>query len=145
MKRCTTTDALRRSRRGAAGRSPSSTSLRDCRGTWVVMSAFWFPAVLCCLVFCESVDVAAAGSVQMRYLCGEESLADIFIRIFGAVLLAKGNPAFLFSSLVFHCPFGGNSDRLTWVRHSSCKSSATHSYQWMQYFRVWQQWHSCQW
>ena len=129
MKHCTTTDALRRLRREAAGRSPSSTFSRDCRGTWVVLSAFWFPAVLCCLVFCESVDVAAAGSVQIHFshpISGysvqvslwEESLTDIFVRIFVAgltdifsrifvaVLLAKGNPVFLFRFLVFHCPFG---------------------------------------
>ena len=129
MKHCTTTDALRRLRREAAGRSPSSTFSRDCRGTWVVLLAFWLPAVLCCLVFCESVDVAAAGSVQIHFshpISGysvqvslwEESLTDIFvrifvagltdifIRIFVAVLLAKGNPVFLFRFLVFHCPFG---------------------------------------
>ena len=129
MKHCTTTDALRRLRREAAGRSPSSTFSRDCRGAWVVLLAFWFPAVLCCLVFCESVDVAAAGSVQIHFshpISGysvqvslwEESLTDIFvrifvagltdifIRIFVAVLLAKANPVFLFRFLVFHCPFG---------------------------------------
>ena len=30
----------------------------------------------------------------------------------------------------------GNSGRLTWVRHSSRKNSATHSCQCVQYFRV---------
>ena len=37
-----------------------------------------------------------------------------------------------------------NSDHLTWVRHSSRKSSATHSYQSVWYFRVSKQWHGCQ-
>ena len=37
-----------------------------------------------------------------------------------------------------------NSDHLTWVRHSSHKSSATHSYQSVWYFRVSKQWHGCQ-
>ena len=34
--------------------------------------------------------------------------------------------------------------RLTWVSHSSLKSSATHSYQCVQYFRVSKQWHGFQ-
>ena len=34
-----------------------------------------------------------------------------------------------------------NSGCLTWVRHSSCKSSATHSYWCLQYFPVSRQWH----
>ena len=38
----------------------------------------------------------------------------------------------------------GNSGRLTWVRHSSRKSSATHSYQCVQNFCVSKQWHGCQ-
>ena len=38
----------------------------------------------------------------------------------------------------------GNSGHLTWARHSSRKSSATHSYQCVQYFRVSRQWYGCQ-
>ena len=38
----------------------------------------------------------------------------------------------------------GNSGRLAWVRPSSRKSSATHSYQCVQYFRVSRQWYGCQ-
>ena len=38
----------------------------------------------------------------------------------------------------------GNSGRLSWVRHSSRRSSATHSYQCVQYFRVSKQWYGCQ-
>ena len=38
----------------------------------------------------------------------------------------------------------GNSGHLTWVRHSSRKSSATHSYQCVQYFPVSKQWYGCQ-
>ena len=38
----------------------------------------------------------------------------------------------------------GNSDCLTWVKHSSCKNSATHSYQCVKYFRVSKQWCGCQ-
>ena len=38
----------------------------------------------------------------------------------------------------------GNSGSLTWLRHSSRKSSATHSYQCEQYFRVSRQWYGCQ-
>ena len=34
--------------------------------------------------------------------------------------------------------------RLTWVRHSSCKTSATHSYQRVQYFGMFKQWFGCQ-
>ena len=41
-------------------------------------------------------------------------------------------------------PLVGNSGHLTWVRHSSRKSSATHSYQCVQYFSVSRQWYSCQ-
>ena len=41
-------------------------------------------------------------------------------------------------------PLAGNSGRLTWVRHNSCKSSATHSYQCVQYFCVSEQWYVCQ-
>ena len=33
---------------------------------------------------------------------------------------------------------------LTWVRHSSCKSSATLFYQGVQYFRVSRHWYGCQ-
>ena len=38
----------------------------------------------------------------------------------------------------------GNLGHHTWVMHSSCKSSATHSYQGMQYFGVSQQTYGCQ-
>ena len=38
----------------------------------------------------------------------------------------------------------GNSGRLTRVWHSSRKSSATHSYLCVKYFRVSKQWYSCQ-
>ena len=38
----------------------------------------------------------------------------------------------------------GNSGRLTWVRHSSRQSSATHSYQCVQYCRVSKQRYGCQ-
>ena len=41
-------------------------------------------------------------------------------------------------------PLRGNSDRLTWVRHSSCKSSTTHSYQCVQYIHASKQWYGCQ-
>ena len=37
----------------------------------------------------------------------------------------------------------GNSDHLTWVRHSSCKSSATHSCQCVWHFHVSKQWYGC--
>ena len=41
--------------------------------------------------------------------------------------------------------FAGNSGRLTWVRHDSCKSSVyTYSFWCVQYFRVSKQWHGCQ-
>ena len=40
--------------------------------------------------------------------------------------------------------FVGNSGRLTWVRHSSRKSSATHSYQCVWYCSVSKQWCGCQ-
>ena len=36
-----------------------------------------------------------------------------------------------------------NWGNLTWVRHSSCKSSTTHSHQCVQYFGVSEQWYSC--
>ena len=40
----------------------------------------------------------------------------------------------------------GNSGRLTWrVKHSSRKSSASHSYQCVQYFPVSRRWCGCQW
>ena len=38
----------------------------------------------------------------------------------------------------------GRHSRATWVRHSSRKSSATHSNQCVQCFRVTKQWYSCQ-
>ena len=38
----------------------------------------------------------------------------------------------------------GNSGHLTWVRYSGHKSSATHSCQCVQYFRVSKQWYGCQ-
>ena len=41
-------------------------------------------------------------------------------------------------------PLAENSGRLTWVGHSSRKSSATHSCQCVQYFRVFKQWYGCQ-
>ena len=37
-----------------------------------------------------------------------------------------------------------NWGNLTWVRHSCCKSSATHSHQCVQYFCVSKQWYHCQ-
>ena len=40
--------------------------------------------------------------------------------------------------------FGGNSGRPNWARHGSRKSSATHSYQCVQYFPVSRQWYGCQ-
>ena len=36
-----------------------------------------------------------------------------------------------------------NLGRLTWIRHSSRKSSATHSYRCVQYFRLSKQWYGC--
>ena len=47
---------------------------------------------------------------------------------------------FIVPSLYFIGNFGG----LTWVRHSSCRSSATHSYQCVQCFCVFKQWYGCQ-
>ena len=41
-------------------------------------------------------------------------------------------------------PLAGNSGRLTRVRHSSRKSSATHSNRCVQYLRVSKQWYGCQ-
>ena len=38
----------------------------------------------------------------------------------------------------------GNSGCFTWVRHSSPKSSTTHSYQCVQHFPVSKQWYGCQ-
>ena len=38
----------------------------------------------------------------------------------------------------------GQHKKKIWVRHSSHKSCATHSYQYVQYFRVSRQWCSCQ-
>ena len=38
----------------------------------------------------------------------------------------------------------GNSGRLTRVKHSSCKGSATHSYQCVQYLHVSKKWYGCQ-
>ena len=38
----------------------------------------------------------------------------------------------------------GNWGHLTWVRHSSHKTSATHSYQCVQYLRVLKHWYGCQ-
>ena len=48
------------------------------------------------------------------------------------------------SGVVVLCPLRENSGCLTWVRHSSHKSSATHSYQCVQYSRVFKQWYNCQ-
>ena len=42
------------------------------------------------------------------------------------------------------CTVAGHSGRLTQVRHSSRKSSATLSYQCVQYFSVSKQWYGCQ-
>ena len=44
----------------------------------------------------------------------------------------------------FIVPCRKNLGHHTWVMHSSCKSSATHSYQGMQYFGVSQQTYGCQ-
>ena len=41
-------------------------------------------------------------------------------------------------------PPAGNLACLSWVRHSSHKGSATHSYQCVQYFHVLKQWYGCQ-
>ena len=40
--------------------------------------------------------------------------------------------------------FAGSTGRLTWLRHSSCKSRATHFYQCVWYFGVIKPWHGCQ-
>ena len=46
-------------------------------------------------------------------------------------------------SFILHCHLVGNSGHLTWVRHSSSKSSATHSYQCVSYFRAAKQLFGC--
>ena len=46
--------------------------------------------------------------------------------------------------LVLFLSLAGNSRCLSWVRHSSRKSSATHSCQCVQHFRVSKQWYGCQ-
>ena len=51
------------------------------------------------------------------------------------------NGFFIFS---ISLSFAVNSGRLAWVRHSSRKSSATHSYQRVQYFPVSKRWYGCQ-
>ena len=51
---------------------------------------------------------------------------------------------FLFFSAYFIVSHAGNSGRLTWVRYCSRKSSATHSYQCVQYFSMSKQWYGCQ-
>ena len=49
---------------------------------------------------------------------------------------------------VFFCctslPLAGNLGRLTWIRHSSHRSSTIHSYRCAQYFPVSKQWYGCQ-
>ena len=59
------------------------------------------------------------------------------VRYFNVLLL-------LFCLLSSSLSLVGNSGRLTWVRHSGCKSSATQSYQCVQYFCVAKQWYGCQ-
>ena len=58
----------------------------------------------------------------------------------------KSRVAFFFFFLVFSTSLSlvGNSGRLTWVRHSSRKSSASHSYQCVEYLRVSKQRYGCQ-
>ena len=51
--------------------------------------------------------------------------------------------AFFTSQFNTSLPLVGNSGHLTWVRHSSSKSSATYSYQCVQYFRVFKQLFGC--
>ena len=53
--------------------------------------------------------------------------------------------SFALSLLSASFSLAGNSDHLTCVRHSSRKSSATHSCQYVQYFRVSRQRYRCQW
>ena len=55
-------------------------------------------------------------------------------------------PYLFFSNLFLSTSssFLGSSGHLTWVRHSSHKTSATHSCQCAQYFLVSKQWHDCQ-
>ena len=51
---------------------------------------------------------------------------------------------FLFLVFSISLSLVGNSGRLTWVGHSSRKSSATHFYQCVEYFRVSKQYYGCQ-
>ena len=52
------------------------------------------------------IRIFVAGLTDIFIRIFVAGLTDIFSRIFVAVLLAKGNPVFLFRFLVFHCPFG---------------------------------------
>ena len=66
---------------------------------------------------------------------------------FQLLLLGGGGGRGVFFSFCFlNTSFSirGSSGRLTWVNHSSHKSSATHFYRCVQYFRVSKQWYGCQ-
>jgi len=58
----------------------------------------------------------------------------------------KQTPSYIFLLLLLMSAalsLVGNSDRLTWVRNSSRKSSATHSYLCVWYFHVFKLWYGC--
>ena len=70
---------------------------------------------------------AACGPQRPRMMLKELTLFSFFLLFFSTSL-----------------SFAGNSGHLTQVRHSSRKSSATHPFQCVEYFRVSRQWYGCQ-
>ena len=69
---------------------------------------------------------------------------DLCVVVMQTVLTCAWYDLLLFFIFIFtSLPHAGNSVYLTWVRHSSPKSSATHSYQCVWYFPVSRQWYGC--
>ena len=67
------------------------------------------------------------------------SLSNQGVRVSSSVF-----PFILYICLTTALVLAGNSGLLTWVRHSSRKSSATHAYRCVQHLRVFKQWYGCQ-
>ena len=126
---------------------------------------FWFLGNTAGILFPGLVNTMLSMTVNV--VCGpvKDSQAEIALSVVMLILIHRcliniclrfchsSCLALLVSSVsVFPPPppssssssLAGNSRRLTWARHSSRKSSATHSYHCVQYFRVSKQWYNCQ-
>ena len=79
------------------------------------------------------------------FLCFVLSFFLFFFSFFCLLpFLQTFSPRYVFFFKSTSLPLAGNFGRLTWVRHSSPKSSATHFYQCVQCFCVSRQWRGCQ-